>query len=104
MFPAMTMTLDRALEILRANEDALRAKGVLHAAVFGSVARGEAREDSDVDILVELQPHKPCGVYEYVRLQHDIADLFDSRIDLVERKALKPLVRESATRDAVDAF
>jgi hypothetical protein len=100
----MTMTLDRALQILRANEKDLRAKGVLHAAVFGSVARGEARPDSDVDILVDLQPHKPCGVYEYVRLKHDIADLFGRKVDLVERKALKPFVREEAMRDLVDAF
>lgn len=101
---SMSMTLDRALGILRANKDSLRAKGILHAAVFGSVARGEAKSSSDVDILVDLQPGKPCGVYEYVRLQHDIADLFGSRIDLVERKALRPFVREEALRDAVDAF
>jgi predicted nucleotidyltransferase len=100
----MTMTLDRALEILRANEKTLRAKGALHAAVFGSVARGEARPDSDVDVLVDLEPHKPCGVYEYVRLQHDIADLFGRKVDMVERKALKPFVREGAMRDLVDAF
>jgi len=98
------MTLDRALEILRANREQLRAKGVLHAAVFGSVARGEARPESDIDLLVELEPGKPCGMYEYVRLQHDVADLLGGKVDLVERAALKPLIRDYALRDAVDAF
>jgi predicted nucleotidyltransferase len=100
----MTMTLDRALEILRANKDVLRAKGVLHASVFGSVARGEARPDSDVDVLVELEPHKPCGMFEYVRLKHDIADLLGSKTDVIERRALRSHALAGAVRDAIDAF
>ena len=68
------------------------------------VARGEAGEHSDVDILVELEPHKPCGVYEFVRLQLDLGQLFGGRIELAERAALKPLIREWALRDAVQAF
>jgi predicted nucleotidyltransferase len=98
------MTLDRALEILRANKEQLRAKGVLHAAIFGSVARGEADEDSDIDVLVDLEPDKPCGIFEYVRLQLDISDLLGRKIDLVERKALRPFIREATGREAVDAF
>jgi len=97
-------TLDQTLEILRANQASLRARGVLHAAVFGSVARGEAQSASDIDILVDLEPGKPCGIFEYVRLQHDVADLLGRKVDLVERDALKPLLREQAMKDAVDVF
>ncbi|HEY5047368.1 MAG TPA: nucleotidyltransferase family protein [Rhizomicrobium sp.] len=100
----MAMTLDEALGILRANAGALRARGVVHAAVFGSVARGESNAESDVDILVDLEPGNPCGVFEYVRLRHDVAALFGTPVDLVERKALKPLVRQEALKEAVDAF
>ncbi len=56
-------TLDEALSRLRAHADELRGRGVLHAAVFGSVARGEAREDSDVDVLIELDPDHPMGLF-----------------------------------------
>jgi hypothetical protein len=80
------------------------ARGVVHAAVFGSVARGEAGLESDSDIFVDLEPGKPSGIFEYVRLGHDIADLFGHRIDLVERQALKPLIRDEALRDAVNVF
>ena len=55
-------------------------------------------------MLLDLEPHKPSGLFEYVRLQHDIADLFGTAVDVVERKALKNLVRERALIDAIDAF
>ena len=100
----MTMTLAKTLEILRANQAMLRERGVVHAAVFGSVARGEARTDSDVDILVDLEDGKPSGIYEYVRLQRDIAELLGRGVDLVERKALKRLVRTGPLKDLVDVF
>jgi predicted nucleotidyltransferase len=100
----MTTTLDEALTILRANQTMLRERGVLHAAVFGSVARGEARADSDVDILVDLEPGKPSGIFEYVRLQRDIAGLLGGKVDVVERAALKRGVREEAIKDAIHVF
>jgi predicted nucleotidyltransferase len=104
MMPDMGVTLEHVVSVLRSNAEFLRARGVVHAAVFGSVARGEAGLESDIDILVDLEPGKPSGIFEYVRLQHDIADLFGRRIDLVERQALKPLIREEALRDAVNVF
>ena len=57
----MTGTLDDVLEMLRTHESELRRLGVSHAAVFGSVARSEARADSDIDVLVELDPDQPHG-------------------------------------------
>jgi uncharacterized protein len=51
----MTTALNDVLQILRTHESELRQLGVSHAAVFGSVARGEARADSDIDVLVELE-------------------------------------------------
>jgi predicted nucleotidyltransferase len=100
----MRISLEQVVSILRGNADALRARGVVHAAVFGSVARGEAGPDSDIDILVDLEPGKPSGIFEYVRLQHDVAALFGRKVDLVERQALKPVFREEASRDAVNVF
>jgi predicted nucleotidyltransferase len=89
---------------LRENEAALRARGVAHAALFGSRARDDARPDSDTDILIEIDPEAPVGVYEYVGIKEYIANLFDGRVDVVDREGLKPYVRPSATSDAVYAF
>jgi hypothetical protein len=47
----------------------LRARGISHAAVFGSRARGDDRPDSDIDIMIEIDLAAPIGVYEYVALK-----------------------------------
>jgi predicted nucleotidyltransferase len=89
---------------LKAHEPELHARGVRHAALFGSLARGEARPDSDIDIFVELEPDAPIGIYEYVSIKQFISDLFSERVDIAHRKALKPYVRREAERDAIFVF
>jgi uncharacterized protein len=89
---------------LRENEAALRKRGVRHAALFGSCARGEERPDSDVDIMIEVHPAARIGVYEYVAIKDYIAGLFNTRVDVVRRDRLRPLVRPAATGDAIYAF
>jgi hypothetical protein len=98
------MNRQEILDRLRENEAALRAQGVAHAALFGSVARGESRPDSDIDIMVEIAPEILMGVFQYVGIVHSIEDLFPVRVDVSNRVALKPHVRPSAERDAIYAF
>jgi len=98
------MNRQEILDRLRENEAALRAQGVAHGALFGSVARGEARPDSDIDIMVEIAPEIPMGVFQYVGIVHAIEDLFPVRVDVSNRVALKPHVQPSAERDAIYAF
>ncbi|HST74395.1 MAG TPA: nucleotidyltransferase family protein, partial [Acetobacteraceae bacterium] len=89
---------------LRENEAALRARGVAHAALFGSRARGDERSDSDTDIMVELDPAARITLFDYVGLKDYIAGLFDGPVDVVNRDGLKPYVRPAATADAIYAF
>ena len=100
----MTSTLDNVLDTLRTHESELRRRGVSHAAVFGSIARGEARPDSDIDVLVELDQDLPLGIFEYARLKLYINEILNGAGDVVNRRTLKPLLRDSILRDAVDAF
>src|SRR5580704_15976672 len=100
----MTGTLDNVLETLRTHEGELRRFEVSHAAVFRSVARGEARADSDIDVLVELDQDRPMGIFEYARLKLYINEILDGAGDVVNRRTLKPLLRDSILRDAIHAF
>jgi uncharacterized protein len=92
------------IDRLRQNEAALRARGVSHAALFGSCARGDNRPDSDIDIMIEVDPAAGIGVYEYVALKDYIAALFDRPVDVVSREGLKPYVKPAVTTDAIYAF
>ena len=89
---------------LRENESALRARGVSHVALFGSRARGDNQPDSDIDIMIEVDPTARIGVCEYVALKDYIARLFEGPVDIVSRDGLKPYVRPAATADAIYAF
>jgi predicted nucleotidyltransferase len=98
------MNCSEAVETLRRSEPDLRARGVRRAAVFGSIARGDGRPDSDIDILVEIDPDAHLTVFDYVGLKDYIGSLFDGPVDVVNRDGLKPYVRPAATADAIYAF
>lgn len=88
---------------LRRNEAALRARGVVHAALFGSRARGDERPDSDTDIMIEIDPAAHMTIFDYAGLKEYIASLFEGPVDVVNRAALKPWLRATVT-NAIDAF
>ena len=98
------MTKDDVLTALRARESDLRAKGVARAALFGSFARGEHGPDSDIDIMIDIDPERHVGVYGLVDIINTIGDLFTIKVDVSERQSLRPFIRPSAERDAIYAF
>lgn len=98
------MNRDEVIALLRAHEPELRQRGVRHAALFGSVARGDAKPASDIDILIELEPDAPIDLFAYVALTQYLEDLFPHRVDVANRDRLKPLVRPGVEAEAIDAF
>ncbi|HEY1981194.1 MAG TPA: nucleotidyltransferase domain-containing protein [Xanthobacteraceae bacterium] len=98
------MNAQDAIATLRRYENALRERGVAHAAVFGSVARGDNLPDSDLDILVEFEPGSEGSIYDYVRFKEYVAGLFDGPVDVIDRAALKPHLRAPAAHDVMYAF
>lgn len=93
-----------AIDILRANEAELRRRGVRHAALFGSVARGEGHAGSDLDVMIEIDAETVRDVFSYVGLCRVIDGLFPVPVDVANRETLKPHIRLRAERDAVTAF
>ena len=98
------MNREEIIARLRENETALRKRGVAHAALFGSRARGDQRPDSDTDIMIEFDPAARITVFDYAGLKDYIAELFDGRVDVVNRDGLKPYLKPAATSDAIYAF
>jgi predicted nucleotidyltransferase len=100
----VVMNRNEAIEILRTHAGELRHLGVARAALFGSIARGQTSADSDVDILVELDPAADLDVYDYVGVVQFIERLFPVPVDVANRESLKSHVRPEAERDAIYAF
>ena len=73
---------------------------VRELAVFGSAAKGEMRPDSDVDLLVEFLPEAQIGLLEHAGLMLDLSELLGRKVDLVSKRGLKPLIRDSVIREA----
>ena len=98
------MNRDEIIGRLRENEASLRRRGVAHAAVFGSRARGDNRPESDTDIMIEFDPAAQVTVFDYAGLKNYIAALFDGPVDVVNRDGLKPYIKPAATANAIYAF
>ncbi len=90
-------------ELLKGNrEDVFRicAKyGARNVRVFGSVARGQADEGSDVDVLVELEPGR--SLFDLGGLQYELEELLGRRVDVVTERGLKARIRDRVLREAV---
>ena len=92
---------DGVLRVLRESREFLHAFGVARLSLFGSFARDEGRDDSDVDLLVEFD--RPIGLFEFARLQRQLGELLGHHVDLVTPAALKPQLRDRILREAVVA-
>ncbi len=73
--------------------------GVKKAGLFGSVVRGELREDSDIDILVEIE--KDISLLDFVDLKLEIEEKLGRKVDLVEYSTIKPLLKDVILREQV---
>jgi len=98
------MNRDEVLAILKVEEPRLRAEfGVKSLALFGSVARNEALEASDVDLLVEYD--RPIGLLHHVGTALHLEKLLGvPKVDLVLRRAVLPELRDIIFSEAIDVF
>lgn len=95
------MNRDDVIARLVAGRPSWEPFGVSALFVFGSTARNEAAERSDVDLLVDFI--RPIGLFEFLRLRRVLSDLIGRPVDLVTRAALKPQLRDRILAEAVRA-
>jgi len=96
------MDRETVIRTLREHEPELRAAGVLSLRLFGSVARGEARPNSDVDLMARFE--KGLSIIDLAEIECVLSDLLGARVDLAQEGRLKGPIREEAEREAVLAF
>jgi len=95
------MRKEDALSILKSHTGELKNRGVLALYLFGSVARDDAREDSDVDLLVELDPERHLGMFAFMELKRFLEEILGHPVDLATPDALK---RQFQTRILAEAI
>ena len=92
------------IETLQRHELELRAAGVVHLRLFGSLARGEQTADSDIDLMADLDPSQRRTLVSMARLENMLSDLLKAQVDLAISSSLREPVRTRAEREAVLAF
>ena len=95
---------ERVIATLRAHEAELRRAGIRHLSLFGSVARGDARADSDVDLLVDLDPEARIGLFALGALERRLAELVGRPVELLPEPVEKPRLKAKIERDRRLAF
>ena len=100
------LPMDRGdiLQILRDHERELKADGIVHLGVFGSVARGDASVYSDIDLLADFDASKRLTLVTLGRLQGRLSELLGVEVDLTSSTWMKEPVRTRAMYEAVRAF
>lgn len=99
-----SMTRDEIIAKVRSTAPALRAEGVTKLAIFGSRARGDAREDSDLDVLVEVDPDSRFSLLNLVGVEHIVEKATGLRTQATMRRSLDARMSERIADDIFEVF
>ena len=95
---------DEIVATLKALEPELRGRGVASVALFGSIVQGRARSDSDVDVLIGLDPTARFDLIDLVGVRNLLADRLGRVVDVVEQGSLKPPIRDRMLAESETVF
>lgn len=82
----------------------MRQRGLTSLALFGSVVRGAARPDSDIDLLVDVTPGAQFSLIDLVAVKDFLEDQLGRKVDVVTKGGLKPAIRDRVLREAEAVF
>jgi hypothetical protein len=89
--------------MLANRQDMMRRFSVKGLYLFGSIARGEGQEGSDVDILVEYEPGARVGMFQFVRLRRELSKILGSEVDLATEDSLHKELKDDILKEAIHA-
>ena len=95
---------ERVIRAIREHEAELRALGVTQLWLFGSLARGDARPDSDVDVLIDIVPRRKFSLLDVAEVRLALCDLLGREAGVVIREDLRPRFRDTIADDLVEVF
>lgn len=98
------MNREQTISLLTRHAEAIRARGVVRLALFGSVVRDQERAGSDVDLLVDLDAGRRFSLLDHAGLKHYLEDLLGEPVDVVRRDALKPFLKDAIEAEAVEIY
>ena len=96
--------VESVIATLRAHEAQLRRAGIRRLSLFGSVARGQALADSDIDLAVELDPTMTVGLFRLTALERRLSEILGCRVDLIPEPVEGPRLQRNIDRDRRRAF
>ncbi len=97
------MTREEAISRLRQHEPGFKQLGVEHLYLFGSTARGEAREDSDVDLFFD-HPEGSLGLFQLMDIKEAAARVLGCKTDIMTRRSLHPALKQRIEASALRIF
>ncbi|HEX4240007.1 MAG TPA: nucleotidyltransferase family protein [Steroidobacteraceae bacterium] len=101
---SLTLELENVVAELCALEKALRQRGLTSLALFGSVVRGTARPDSDIDVLIDVSPGERFSLVDLVAVKDFLEDQLGRPVDVVTRAGLDPAIRDRVLIEAQAVF
>lgn len=98
------MNREETVRILSAHRDAFRQRGITRLALFGSIVRDQDRENSDVDLLIDVDRRRRFSLMDQAGLEAFFADLLGQPVDVVRSDRLKPFLRDTILAEAVEVY
>jgi uncharacterized protein len=98
------MTREEIIATIRKNAEAIRAEGVTKLAIFGSRARGDNRADSDIDVLIEVEPDISFSILDLIGVEHIIQDATGLPAQATMRRSMPPRFAQRIADDILEVF
>ena len=98
------MTREEIVAAIRGNSEAIKAEGVTKLAIFGSRARRDSRPESDIDVLIEVEPDASFSILNLIGVEHIIEDATGLQAQATMRRSIPPRFAQRIADDILEVF